>query len=323
MTKKFLSYNQQMKHLRDSKSIICGGSIHKEYLCRNGYFNLINGYKKPFISNVLPDGTKKYFKSTSIEEMHALKDFDDNLRMLLLKYITKAEEEIRAFAAYKFDQINDDGAIRWYEIKAYNSASDINEIIKSVSRGYSEISKSRLDYVKHYLDCYKLIPTWIYFKIIRFSSFIDILKICKPDVCNSLCKLYSLYKSNGNVYPKLLISSLQALRKVRNACAHNERVFDYKNENARIFEPVLKYLRKSYIKDKTQKIIDILVYLKYYLEPCDYDKLIDSFNEMLVNLKTQISAFAFENVRHSMGIKIMDDIPALKDNKIVKLYNKF
>ena len=47
--KDFLTYNQQMKHLRSDKSISCHGTEDKVILCRYGYFNLVNGYKNPFV----------------------------------------------------------------------------------------------------------------------------------------------------------------------------------------------------------------------------------------------------------------------------------
>lgn len=45
--KLFLTYNQQMRKLRNDKGIICQGSSHKKILIRAGYFNIINGYKNP------------------------------------------------------------------------------------------------------------------------------------------------------------------------------------------------------------------------------------------------------------------------------------
>lgn len=45
--KLFLTYNQQMKHLRNHKKIDCHDVDHKRILVRTGYFNLINGYKNP------------------------------------------------------------------------------------------------------------------------------------------------------------------------------------------------------------------------------------------------------------------------------------
>lgn len=47
--KEFLTYNQQMKKLRDKKKIDCGNTKDKTTLVRMGYFNLVNGYKEPFI----------------------------------------------------------------------------------------------------------------------------------------------------------------------------------------------------------------------------------------------------------------------------------
>ena len=89
--KPFKTYRQQMKHLRDVKKIDCQGSTSKQILLRNGYFNLINGYKIPFVLKVDNNGTHTYIGGTSIEHFEAVKHFDDELRHILLKYSTKLE----------------------------------------------------------------------------------------------------------------------------------------------------------------------------------------------------------------------------------------
>lgn len=48
--KLFLTYNQQVRKLRNDKNILCNGSTHKKILVRASYFNIVNGYKKPFVS---------------------------------------------------------------------------------------------------------------------------------------------------------------------------------------------------------------------------------------------------------------------------------
>ena len=101
--KDFLTHNQQMRRLRDDKKISCSGSADKEILCRLGYFNLINGYKTPFVAGIDCYGNHIYYKGTDIKEIYALKCFDDELRSLLLKKITQVEEEVRTLMAYKFD----------------------------------------------------------------------------------------------------------------------------------------------------------------------------------------------------------------------------
>ena len=64
---------------------------------------------------------------------------------------------------------------------------------------------------------------------------------------------------------------------MRNSCAHNERVYcikqipDKNDKNSgRILERYFKSLRPSYLKDKDKKIMDLLVYFKYYLTDRDF-----------------------------------------------------
>lgn len=103
-------------------------------------------------------------------------------------------------------------------------------------------------------------------KMVNFSTFIDILKNSKTDVTHSLCKLYDMYDSNGKPNVKLLIGSLHWLRKVRNSCAHNERIFD------------------------------LLVYFKYYLPDKEYKKMMSEFQKMITNLQSGIFTNAFDNI---------------------------
>ena len=56
-----------------------------------------------------------YIKGTSIKELYELKKFDDKLRMHLLKYVTKVEEEVRTITGHRFDEVNKHGKVRWYE----------------------------------------------------------------------------------------------------------------------------------------------------------------------------------------------------------------
>lgn len=102
--KNFLTYNQQMKKLRKDKNISCKNTTDKTTLVKMGYFNLVNGYKEPFICGRTSDDKHIYIANTSLESLYVLKKFDDSLRILLLKYISQIEEEVRTITGYKFDQ---------------------------------------------------------------------------------------------------------------------------------------------------------------------------------------------------------------------------
>ena len=95
----------------------------------------------------------------------------------------------------------------------------------TISKAYSELSRSKLDYVKFYMDTHKRIPTWIMIKVVNFSTFIDVLHYSKIQVPHAICKLYNMMDENGYPNVKLLIGSLHWMRKVRNFNVHITREF--------------------------------------------------------------------------------------------------
>lgn len=323
MDKDFLTYNQQMKHLRNDKHISCKGTTDKKVLCRYGYFNLVNGYKDPFVTGRDSNGNHKYYSGTNIQHLNAVKDFDDTLRMFLLKFIVRAEEEVRTFSAYKFDEINQRGKISWFEVNAFDPEAEIKKVIALISKAYTEISKSQADYVRFYMDQHKVIPTWILVKVINFSTFIDFVDNSKPKVKNAICKLYSIKDGRGYYDYRLLIGSLHWMRQVRNSCAHNERIYTLSRKNKRIAGTYFKRLPESYQRDRTQTIFDLLIYLKYYLSKEDYIELINGVDRMMRELQATIPDSAFEYVRSKMGIKDLSHFSTLLSDAKEIEYNKF
>lgn len=329
--KLFLTYNQQMRKLRNDKGIICQGSSHKKILIRAGYFNIINGYKNPFISGQDAEGNHSYISGTNIDQFLAVKQFDEQLRSFLLCYITQVEEETRTLAGYKFDECNDNGSIPWYDTDAYSPRKTLQEKMSVISKAYYELSKSELDYVNFYMKNHKQIPTWIMFKVVNFSTFIDLIRYSKTDVSHSLCHLYGLEDDKGHPNVKLLIGSLHWMRKIRNSCAHNERVYclcrkrkEKSSNTGRIIEKYFPMLRSGYTRNLDQKIFDLIVYFKYYLPNNEYKGFIKTLKNMLESLQNQIHPHAFEYIRAQMGIKNLEDLDVLlhlpKDDIE---YNKF
>ena len=322
--KLFLTYNQQMRRLRNNKQIICNGSSHKKILVRAGYFNIVNGYKNPFISGRDSNGVHSYISGTSIDQLQAVKKFDDLLRSFLLQYITQIEEEMRTLAGYKFDECNDNGNIPWYNTEAYSPNKSLQEKMGVISKAYSELSRSQLDYVSFYMKNHKQIPTWIMFKVINFSTFIDVIKYSKMDVSHSLCNLYGLYDKNGFPNVKLLVGSLHWMRKIRNSCAHNERVYCLTRKSGRIVENYLDQLSAGYRRKSEQKLFDLFIYFKYYLPTNEYKQFINELKGMLKNRQGKIHPQAFDYVRGQIGIHNLSDLDSLLNMQKDEIeYNKF
>lgn len=315
--KPFKTYNQQMKHLRESKLLECSGSEDKEILAKCGYFNLINGYKDPFVQSVDSNGKHTYIGKTSIKHFYYVKEFDDELRSILLKNLTKVEEEIRTLVSHKFDYINNKGKISWFDIEAYNENVSIQQKMRVISKCYEDIERNKMDYTKHYIDNHSSIPTWIFIKTIQFSNFINFIDICKPEIPKSICKLYSIYDKNGIADTKLLISILHLLRKSRNACAHNERIYCLSFKNNRISQPFLKFAPKhaNYLKHRTQRIVDLILFLRYFMCDKEYKTMIIDIENIFIKLQSKINRNVFNKIRASTGIRDLSLFETLKNTK--------
>lgn len=219
----------------------------------------------------------------------------------------------------------------WYETNAYSSSATLQSKMNTISSAYSELSKSRSEYVQFYMKNHEQIPTWIMIKVVNFSTFIDVLHNSKTNVTHAICKLYSMYNDNNLPNVKLLIGSLHWLRRVRNSCAHNERVYcihqtQARNNSAsgRILDPYYTQLPTSYSRCTEKNIFDILVYFKYFLPTEEFTPMIIELKNMLIELQNTLQTNAFDNVRGQMGIKnlnVLDALIALPKSKIQ--YHKF
>lgn len=231
---------------------------------------------------------------------------------------------------YKFDECNGYGAVDWYDTSAYSSDSTLQNKMGTISKAYSELSRSQLDYVKFYMENHKKIPTWIMIKVVNFSTFIDVLNYGKSEVSHSICKLYDMTDEDGRPTVKLLIGSLHWMRRIRNSCAHNERIYcisrsaNRSGSSGRIIEKYLRSMRSTYRRDHDQRIFDLFVYFKYYLPHKEYQEFISELKGMLFDLKSNIDFNAFEYIRAQMGIKNLADLDTMVSLPKKDIdYNKF
>lgn len=98
MSKSFSTYDKQLLHLRDSRKLtICDESFALACLKKYGYYNLINGYKKPFKKS---DGS--YNEKATFEDIVELYRFDAKLRELFLRYLLLVESKIKSATSYHF-----------------------------------------------------------------------------------------------------------------------------------------------------------------------------------------------------------------------------
>lgn len=103
MDEKFFRDTRTQIGLLKSRGVIIKNNSYAKQIIRNSnYYNLINGYKEPFLQCKEP--FEKYIPGTTLEEIFALYEFDRKLRIITLEYILQIEKQVKSLIAYCFSK---------------------------------------------------------------------------------------------------------------------------------------------------------------------------------------------------------------------------
>ena len=87
MDKVYSSTNDQIRILRSRGMNIADDGSAMQVIDLENYYNLINGYKQPFLDATYSGSDERYLPGTEFEEIHSLYLFDRELRNLFIRYI--------------------------------------------------------------------------------------------------------------------------------------------------------------------------------------------------------------------------------------------
>jgi abortive infection bacteriophage resistance protein len=325
MDKPFLTFKEQIERLEE-KGISCDTTEEKKMLIKKGYFNLVNGYKKPFISGKLDNGTHIYYSGTSIRKIGQVFRFDRRLSNILLKNITYVEEELRNITAYFFDLYNHTDQGSWRKIDGYDSKANKEAVIKLINDINTEViaaKNSNNNYINHYANKDCEIPTWVMIKVIKMTTFSRFLELSDKNVKIAICMLYDMeFDSNNNDY-KIMFSALNWIRKARNACAHNERIIFIEDENHAVITKYHKNLTTAYKqRNRKKQVIDLLIFLKYFNNKKDFNKLVKAIEIELNQMKEVIGDIVFEKIRVGLGIRNVEHLQVISSEPKIIDYTK-
>ena len=168
ISKKFLTFSQQIEYLKTEKGIIISDEEYaKDIIQHIGYFPLMGGYKELFR---IPF-SKKYKPGTSFDEIVALYQFDANLRELFLKYLLQIERHIGNLIAYYFIDAYGISQIEYLDPNNYNYTNQNRKIIHGLMRKlHRAVTTSDYSYVNYYRSQYGNLPLWITINILSTSK---------------------------------------------------------------------------------------------------------------------------------------------------------
>lgn len=241
--KPFKTIDEQINILKSERNLTINNvEAAKDALQRYGYYEIINGYKTPFLNDP-NDDDKGYKESASFEHIFDLYKLDRDIRKDLLQSLEYFEQTFKQSLAYSVAKIISDDQSRYTARSHYNTGktyhrrhrvyNDRDRLLKR----FNKLINSDKQPFKHYRQDHHNIPPWIMIKGLTFGEVIYWYRLSKPEIrFNVISKLLGidptlLRASNSNLKISQMIGDLLGLYlSYRNLTAHGGRVYNHRSQ---------------------------------------------------------------------------------------------
>lgn len=297
MKKEFKTIEEQIQILKE-RGLIINEEKAIEILTENNYYYLINGYKDLFIDN--NSEVEKYKENITLEEIYALYNFDSELRINLLRYLLIIERRLDTYIAYEFSKVygNKDYLIESNFNNDKKNNNKITNLIIDIKTNVSEQIKIGNRMLKHYQKKYEYIPLWVLIRIMSLGEVSKFYGLMKQKDQNAVAKKFGV-KEN------ILKTYLHNIAIVRNICAHDEKLYDLKLNNA-IIKNNIHFDYKLELKDGKysngyKDLFSIVIILKMLLKKDEFEKFYITLIDDMEKLKVNIKGIKFSEILNKMG----------------------
>lgn len=218
MAEKATKIEEQISKLKSRGLTISDEKKTKEYLLDIGYYRLgfyLFPFEKSYPRKTNRDHQYKY--GTDIEFAIALYYFDDDLRHVLLKYISRIEINFRTKLIYEVSNQYNDNPFWFLDDSVVDSRLIENEKYKKEIKKISDEEVIKIDFRAH---SRKNAPAWKTIEFFSFGTIINIFDNLKDKkLKHTISQYYGLNQTQLSNY-------LKTLKKIRNNCAHGKVIFD-------------------------------------------------------------------------------------------------
>ena len=319
--KPFLTIPEQIRRLRE-RGMECGTDVYATaVLERCGYYRL-SGYwyiyrERPRRSEDQFDHEGReirldsFVEGTSLSQVVALYDFDQELSARLLHVISTIEISFRFFIGHRLgrkdrfahrnpDQLNalqNSSSMPCHPTRAYEEWKEEYERQEKRARG---------DFVRHFREKYgPHLPIWVATEVMSFGTMSGLYPLMRETDREILAARLQVYaKDEGGDYGALG-NWLNCIRNIRNVCAHYGRLwnrsFDFAAEPPgrakRDGNDILSCLNSKDVKNKLYGALLILRYLSLSIVPnrTDVVDIMDFINKESHTLGFRLNQLGFPN----------------------------
>ena len=263
--KPFLDYQSQLNALSAKKLCIEDKDCAIQILQKTSYYGLINGYKDCFKDN----STHLFSEGTTFNDIYNLYLFDMDLRSVFLKYILIIERHVKSSISYYFTELYGNGMCFYQDYSNYDYGIHKADIQRLFNKMKGKLTgKQKSIQVAHYMNTYGDVPLWVLATDMTFGEISVMYRYlkghCKTLVCNDF---------NG-IGRAELGKMLIILTKFRNICAHGNRLFNARTQDAILDCTAHKKMgitktNALYIYGKSDLFATVIA-LKYLLDVNDF-----------------------------------------------------
>lgn len=294
--KPFKTFDEQLVVLEKRNMIINNRELALQILSTENYYNVINGYKELFLDK--DDIKKEKFKeNTEFEEVYSLYEFDRAIGITFLKYLLKVESIIKTSIAYVFAEKHGSSNYLKYENFDVSSSKkgyqQVGNLISNLHRDISgQIDKNKA--VTHYVKNHGYLPPWILVNILTFGRVSKFYSNLKQNDRQNISK-----RIGNNIFENELKNYLEFLSIMRNLCAHNERLFNYKCHVSLMHNSI--YDKLKFNNTRKNDLFAVVVCLKIVLNKKDFESLYIEIDKNINDLKKTLKSITINCVTNEMG----------------------
>lgn len=227
----YTTTKQQIEKLESQKLKIDDRTLAERLLNTYGYYNIINGYRDPYITR---EYDKKYYtKGITFEQLFQLFIFDHTIRDSISLAMIDLEEHLRAIVADIIaESFGTDHNVylrknNYRDKRTRHSHFSRNAILDKLKKNAEECP---YDPIKYYRNKYHVVPPWILMKGTYFNTLVNFTRFFKKNERDKLVStLFGNKVNNDNIedMKDLLSDVLFMCLEYRNLAAHGGRVYNY------------------------------------------------------------------------------------------------
>lgn len=239
--KPFKTIDEQINILKSRGLIFENEDAAKNSLKQYGYYEIINGYKTPF----LKEGSSEQFNSTAtFEHIFALYKLDKTIATHVLSSLEQFEQTFKQSIAYVIAE-NISVEYSSYVAKSHYNTGKTKFIKKGIATSEREFLLKKLNKtynskanpIKYYREKYGNVPPWIIVKGLTFGESIYWYKLSKPNIrVKIISRMFGLNPeiidaADKDLKIKQLFGDLLSLYLTyRNQCAHGGQIYNHRSK---------------------------------------------------------------------------------------------